>query len=330
MGAGVLFFTESELRRSVDLAESIPVIEGAFTQLAQGRVSLPPPMHLPVEESEGEVHIKTAHIAGAARYAVKIASGFHQNPQRDLASGSGMMMTFSAETGFLEAILLDNGYLTDVRTAAAGAVAATHLARPELKTIGMLGSGIQARYQVMALWEVRRFEEVLVYSRNKENVDSYVEEMESRLDARFRAAPDAKSVVRAADLLITATPSQQPLVKADWLRPGLHITAMGADSPEKQELEPEILARADRVVCDLRSQCGRIGELHHALAEGVLTEESQVAELGEVTAGRAPGRRDDLEITVCDLTGVGIQDTAIANFAVEQAESVGLGRRLAP
>ena len=328
MGSDVLLLTESELRRCVDLADSIPVMERAFTQLAEDRVTLPPPMHLPVQESEGEVHIKTAHIAGAPRYAVKIASGFHGNPQRELPSGSGLMLVFSAETGFLEAILLDNGYLTDVRTAAAGAVAAAHLARRGLKRIGVLGSGSQARYQILALWEVRRFEEVLVHSRNQQNVDSYVEEMASRLDARFRAAPDAESAVRAADLLITATPSPEPLVMADWLRPRLHIRAMGADSLEKQELEPEILARADRVVCDLRSQCRRMGELHHALSQGALANDSQVAELGEVTAGRAPGRQDDVEITVCDLTGVGIQDTAIANFAVEQAASLGLGRRL--
>ncbi len=328
MDSDVLLLTEPEIRRSVGLAESISVIERAFTELAHGQVSLPSPMHLRVEENEGEVHIKTAHIGGTSRYAVKIASGFYRNPQRGLPSGSGMMVTFSADTGFLEAILLDNGYLTDVRTAAAGAVAADYLARRGLRTIGILGSGIQARFQVMALWEVRRFEEAMVYSRKKRNVDSYVDEMGSKLDAHFRAAPDAESAVRAADLLITATPSRQPLVKTEWLRPGLHITAMGADSPGKQELEPEILARADRVVCDLRSQCRRIGELHHALAEGVLTDDSQVAELGDLTAGQVPGRQDDEEITVCDLTGVGIQDTAIANFAVERAKSLGVGRHL--
>lgn len=326
MSSQVLLLTEAELRRCVPIADAIAVIEDSFSHLSQGRVTLPPPMHLGIEEGRGEVHVKTAHIAGAPRYAVKIASGFYDNPSRGLPSGSGMMLTFRADTGFLEAILLDGGYLTDVRTAAAGAVAAAHLARAELRTIGVLGSGIQARYQILALQEVRSFEEVLVYSRRKSNVDSYIEDMKSRADIAFRGAVDAETVVRGSDLLITATPSREPLVKSAWLKPGLHITAVGSDSSDKQELESEVLARADRVVCDLLSQCRRIGELRHALEAGSVLDESQVVELGQITSGQSSGRQDDEEITVCDLTGVGVQDTAIANFAVEQAKSLGLGQ----
>lgn len=322
----VQIVTEQELRQCVGLdREVIRAIEEAFSALARGEATVPPILALPIPEHEGEVDVKTAHIRGWERFAVKIASGFFNNYRLGLPTGSGLMVVFSARTGMPEAVLLDNAYLTDVRTGAAGAVAADHLARRQVETVGVIGSGTQARYQILALKQVRDFRRVLVYSRNPERVERYVREMAPRLGAEVIAASSAEEVVRESEIVVTTTPSHTPYLRPEWLHPGLHITAMGSDTEEKQELYPEVLARADRLVCDSRAQCARLGELHHALEAGVLPPDAPVLELGEITSGKQPGRTSEEQITVCDLTGVGVQDTAIAALAVRRAAEQGLG-----
>ncbi|MGC8873085.1 MAG: cyclodeaminase [Chloroflexia bacterium] len=326
----VLVVTEKELRQCVGLdRELIRAIEEAFSALARGEASVPPVLSLLIPEHQGEVDVKTAYIRGWEQFAIKIASGFFENYRLGLPTGSGMMVVFSARTGMPEAVLLDNAYLTDVRTGAAGAVAADHLARSQVRTVGMIGSGTQARYQLLALRQVRDFQRVLVYSRNPERVQRYIQEVGPRLGVEVVAAPSAEAVVRESEIVVTTTPSHTPYLRPEWLHAGLHITAMGSDTEEKQELYPEVLARADLLVCDSRAQCARLGELHHALQAGILGPDAEVVELGEITSGRRPGRTDDEQITVCDLTGVGVQDTAIAVLAVRRAAEQGLGVTIA-
>jgi ornithine cyclodeaminase len=235
------------------------------------------------------------------------------------------MVLVSARTGLPEALLLDNGYLTDVRTGAAGAVAARHLARTRVETVGIIGAGVQARYQALALRRVREFRRVLVWGRSRERAEAYAAEMAPRLGVEVVAASDAESVVRASDIMVTTTPSREPYLRAEWLHPGLHITAMGSDGPEKKELFADVLARADLVVCDCRTQCERLGELHHARP---VPSGDRIVELGEITSGRRAGRTDDAQITVCDLTGTGVQDTAIALLAHRSAAGRGLGLQI--
>jgi ornithine cyclodeaminase len=222
------------------------------------------------------------------------------------------MALFDASTGFPAALLLDNGFLTDIRTAAAGALAADLLARQRIETVGVIGSGVQAREQVRCLATVRSFSRVSAWSPTRANLDRYVREMS---DSGFRvdAAMGPEGVCRSADVLITATPARGPLVKADWLREGVHVTAVGSDSPGKQELAAECLSRADLVVVDRLDQCASFGELRHALDAGLMTRGDVHAELGAIAAGRKPGRTADRQITIADLTGVGFQDTAIAS-----------------
>jgi len=324
----ILLVGEAEIRRSVSMEEAISAVEGGFTRLACGEVNLPPVMSLDMPEVKGEVHVKGAHISGASSLAIKIATGFYDNPLIGLPSGSGLMLVFSARTGFPEALLFDNGYLTDLRTAAAGAVAAKYLAKKTLRAIGVVGAGAQGRFQVMALTKVRKCEQVLVYDLDPNRMARYVEEMPDIVGVNCVAAQSVQEVVTASDLLITATPSSQPYVRAQWLHPGLHITAMGSDAPYKQELESQVLARADLLACDLKTQCFERGELHHGLQDGTIGEHDEVVELGELTSGRHPGRTDDLQVTVCDLTGVGVQDAAIATLAYDQAVQSGLGSPL--
>ncbi len=230
------------------------------------------------------------------------------------------MVVLPAETGFLEAVLLDNGYLTDLRTALAGAVAAKHLAPATVRVAGVVGTGVQARLQAECLRLVRPYERLLVWWRNPERVEAYRRDMETRLGVSVEAASSLEALVAESQCVVTTTASRAPLIDAAWLHPGLHITAMGSDLPGKQELAPEVLWRADRLVCDRHSQCLLLGELQHAP-----DLESQAVELGEITSGREPGRVEDSSITVCDLTGTGVQDTAIAHLAVERVHQAGAG-----
>ena len=322
----VAILTEAEIRDCVSMdQDAVEAVAQGFTCLAEGQATLPPVMRIDVAENHGEVDVKTAYIHGLDHFAIKVASGFLDNPLLGLPYGSGMMIVMSARTGFLEAILLDNGYLTDLRTGIAGAIAARHLARQRIETAGVIGSGMQARYQVRGLRLVRDFRRLMVYGIIPDQVRRYAEEMRQELGVEVVIAGHPEEVVRQSDFVVTTTPSREPYLKAEWLHPGLHITCMGSDAEHKQELYADVLGRADRLVCDRKSQCFRLGELHHALEAGVISEQSQIFELGELTSGRVPGRQRDDEITICDLTGVGVQDTAIALLAYERALGQGLG-----
>ncbi len=306
---------ETALRHVITAEHAVDAMREAFRADGEGRTHVPAVINLEVPQAHGEFHVKTALIEGVPHIAVKVASGFYDNPAKGLPSGSGLMAVFDATTGLPVAMLFDNGFLTDVRTGAAGAIAADVLAPSTVAIVGVLGSGLQARHQVHCLRVVRAFLRLVVWSPNRAHVQAYCDEM--RLAGYDAApAPDAESVCREADVLITATPSRAPLVKAEWLHPGQHVTAVGADAPGKQELEAACLDRADLVVVDRFAQCAAFGELRHALDAGLVTRRDVHGELGEVVAGRKPGRTRNDQITIADLTGVGFQDTAIASKAL--------------
>lgn len=309
---------EKELRNAVDLTEGVIArIERGFHLLANGDVQTPPIMRIEVPENNGEVDIKAAKVNGLDQFAIKVSSGFFDNPGRGLPSGSGMMLVLSATTGYPEAILVDNGYLTDVRTAAAGAIAAKYLANTLVDTVGVIGSGNQARQQLRALALVRDFRVALVYSRDPEHARRFSDEMTTYLGKPVLVAASAEEVVRSSDVVVTTTPATQPIVSAQWLHPGLHITAMGSDAEFKQELDPKIFAGADKVCCDMVAQSLRLGELHHAVDAGFLSKDS-IVELGDMASKKLLGRTHPQHITVCDLTGTGVQDTMIAIYALEK------------
>jgi len=323
---GITILTEAEIRKCIDLdREAIAAVSDGFSRLATGEATVPPVLAILVPENNGEVDVKTAYMRGLESFAIKIASGFYDNARLGLPTGSGMMVIISAKTGFPEAVLLDNGYLTSVRTGAAGAVAATHLAPKEVTTAGVIGSGSQARYQMRALKLVRDFRRLLVYGIIPDEVDRYAEEMALLLGVELIKANSEEEVVRESQVVVTTTPSHEPHVRAEWLHPGLHITAMGSDGEDKQELYPQVLQRADLLVCDRKSQCFRLGELHHGLEEGMISKDDPIVELGELTSGQHPGRETEEQITVCDLTGVGVQDTAIALLGYRKAREQRLG-----
>ena len=319
MASGILVLDEAMLRRKVGItAEAMRAVEAAFASLGRGGVVMPPVLHMEIAERHAEMDVKTAWVPGLPAFALKVSTGFFDNPVRGLPSLSGMMTLISAETGRVEAVLLDNGYLTDVRTALAGAIAADRLARAGARIAGIIGTGLQARLQLEALLLVRPIERALVWGRDPAKAEIFAREMRARHGLPVEPAP-AGRVVREADVVVTTTAARDPLVLAEWLHPGLHVTAMGSDAPGKQELDPAVLGRADRLVVDRREQCERLGELRGAIAAGVVGPDRPTDELGEIVAGLKPGRRSAEEITVCDLTGTGVQDTAIAIHAVRGA-----------
>jgi ectoine utilization protein EutC len=320
-----MLLSETDIRSCVGFdREALEAVTQGFSRLAEGRAFAPPVIVIEIPEHKGEVDIKTAYFEGLDSFAVKVAAAFADNPLRGLPRGNGMMVLISSETGLLLALLADNGYLTELRTGLAGAIAADMLARREIESAGVIGSGSQARYQVRGLKMVRDFQRLFVYDIVPEELARYVNEMEQELGLEVVAAATPEVVVRESDIVVCATPSQVPYLQAQWLHPGLHITAMGADMPTKQELHADCFLRADRVVCDCLAQCLDLGELHHAVDAGLIVL-AQVDELGQLTAGLKPGRRRDDEVTICDLTGVGVQDTAIARLAYRRALAAARG-----
>lgn len=306
---------EAALRAVITPRVAVEAMRDAFRADGEGRAHVPAVLNLDVAAHRGEFHVKTAYIEGVAHVAVKIASGFYDNVSKGLPSGSGLMAVFDATTGMPAALLLDNGFLTDIRTGAAGAIAADVLAPASIRTIGVLGSGVQARYQVQCVRCVRDVREIVAWSPTRARLEAYCADMRADgFDVRAAASP--REVCVEADLLITATPSREPLVQGEWLRPGQHVTAIGSDSPGKQELDASCLARAGLLVVDRLTQCASFGELRHALDAGLFRGDRVHAELGEVVAGVKPGRTSREQITIADLTGVGFQDTAIASTAI--------------
>lgn len=323
----VRILDEATLRASTAMGtESLEVVEDAFTWLAEGRVEMPPIQHISVtaaesDEPRGDVDIKSAYVRGLDRFAIKIASGFFGNGILGLPTGSGLMVVLSAKTGFCEAVLLDNGYLTDLRTALAGGVAARHLAPSTVRVAGIVGTGCQAALQAQALHLVRPYENLLIHGRDVDKAARLADHLAELLGVDARAETSIDDLVAQSQCVVTTTPSRKPLLRPEMLHPGLHITAMGSDIPGKQELDPQVLQSADLLVVDRRAQSDRLGELQHLKVDERAGLE--VLELGEITSGQAAGRSGDDQVTVCDLTGTGVQDTAIAIYALEACVSEG-------
>ncbi|WP_217577498.1 cyclodeaminase [Mesorhizobium sp. GbtcB19] len=318
--------TEADLRKIVTLdLDAVACVENAFRALATLPVAMPPILRLDIHEHRGEVDVKSAYVPGIDGFAVKISSGFFDNPKLGLPSGGGMMVLLSAKTGVVEALLLDNGYLTDIRTAAAGAVAARHLSREDSKIAAIFGAGLQAGLQLEALRLVRPIAEARIWARDVAKAEATAARLRDRLGIMVRAEPDAANAAAGADIIVTTTPSTEPLIKPGFISAGQHITAMGSDAEHKNEIAPAILRMADLYVADSAKQTRRLGELHHALDAGVMAADAEVTELGQIIAGEKHGRRSASDITIADLTGTGVQDTAIATLARDRARAVNAG-----
>jgi ornithine cyclodeaminase len=318
--------TEADLRKIVKLdLDAVACVENAFRALATLPVAMPPILRLDIPEHRGEVDVKTAYVPGIDAFAIKISPGFFDNPKLGLPSVNGMMVLLSAKTGLVEALLLDNGFLTDIRTAAAGAVAARHLSRPDSSVATIFGAGVQARLQLEALALVRPIREARIWARDLAKAEAAAVDLTAALGLTVRAAADPERAAFGADIIVTTTPSAAPIFRHDWLSSGQHLTAMGSDAEHKNEIEPAALAAAALYVADSLKQTRRLGELHHAIEAGLIAATTDFPELGQIVAGLHPGRSRPADITIADLTGTGIQDTAIATLARDRARAAHAG-----
>lgn len=313
---------EDDVRASIDMASCIDACERAFAAYSTGSAAVPSVISLGVTDYEGEVHVKAGHVRGSGYFAVKVAAWFPGNRELGLPTSDGMVAVFDARTGSPAAFLMDNGFITDLRTGAAGGVAARYLAPEAVRNVAVIGAGAQARYQLDALALVRPgLRRVRVWGRDPARTDAATAQLRMRPGlpdgCTFESAASVEAAVEHADVVITCTASRAPLLRREWVGSGTHVTAVGADDEGKRELEPSLLASADRLVVDSRAQCARIGELHHAVEAG-LVEERQAVELGEIVSGTEPGRTSSDQLTVCDLTGVGVQDVAAANVVMDR------------
>ena len=307
-----------EIKSCVDVPAMIKAIGDGFALYSEGKVVVPPVGFLNFQDPPGDVHIKYGYVKGDDVYVLKIASGFPENAKLGLPFADGLMLVFNQQSGHLQVILHDQCWLTDMRTAAAGAVAARHLAPGNVRAIGIVGTGVQARMQLELLKDVVDCKRCLVWGRNSQKVSKTIGDLTATDAIRnwglhIEPASDMATLASECNLIVTTTSAREALVSADMVTAGTHITAMGSDDHGKQELDAGILAKADIVVADSVLQCVDHGECFHAVKAGVL-DESAIVELGNVVNGTAPGRTDDGQITIADLTGVAIQDIQIAKM----------------
>ena len=302
-----------EIKSVLPKVDLMKEIEAGFVAYTRGDVVVPPVGELQFESPPGDVHIKYGYIKNDDVYVIKIASGFPRNSDRGLPNGNGMMLVFNQKTGEPMAILKDEAHLTDVRTAVAGAICAKYLSPKIVKSIGIVGTGLQAKMQLEYLNSIIDCKNVIVWGRRETSLLKYQSEMKNA-GFEITTTTDINDVMDNCQLIVTCTSSETPLLSR--VKPGTHITAMGSDTLTKQELVPSILTQADLVVADSKSQCEVRGEIHQALKSNDFSMDD-VVELGDIISGKTKGRTSDSQITIADLTGVAVQDIQISKAVLK-------------
>ncbi len=308
--------TLDQIKQVLPQLDPVAAIEQGFVAYSQGKVVVPPVGEMLFHDPPGDVHIKYGYIKNDDYYVIKIASGFYNNHTLNLPTTNGMMLLFNQKTGQLIAVLLDQGYLTEIRTAAAGAVVAKYMAPKKVNRIGILGAGTQGRLQLEMLKPIIDCSDVIVWSRTQSRLDQYLKSTES-FGFNIQTTLNAAEVAASCNLIVTATTAKSPLLSADDIHPGTHISAVGSDTPEKIELDPAILQKADLIVADSIEQCLIRGEIYQALKANLINKHN-LLELGNIIANPNLSRKSDDQITIADLTGVAVQDVQITK-AVYQA-----------
>lgn len=306
------------------MEKTIEAVREAYISFANNRVQMPPVMHLDVEKYNGEVDIKSGFVEDFGLIGTKIASGYYDNHKLGLPPGMAIIVLLDLKTSMPLAIM-DGSHITSYRTGAAGAVAASVLARKDSTKVGVIGAGTQGRMQILALKELFHLEEIRVWDIEEKMGKRYATEMSELLGIDVTYSTNREAVVRGSDIVVTVTPSKKALVMEGWIEKGMHINAIGADGPGKQELDPAIVKLADKVVVDSLKQCKIIGEIQHALSLGLIKEQDVHGEIGEILIGKKVGRESNDEITLFDSTGLAAQDIAAAHVVLEVAKTKNLG-----
>jgi len=298
-----------DIKSLIPSIDVVQVIEEGFVQYSKGKAVVPPVAELLFDNPPGDVHIKYGYIKDQDYYCIKIASGFYKNTELGVSSSQGMMLLFNQKTGQSVAVLLDEGYLTDIRTAAAGGVAAKYFAPKNVTGIGIIGTGIQARLQLELLMNLYPDKPVWVWGRNEEHVQRFVRKIKTENAINISNSPSA--LAKKSNLIVTTTPSETPLLHSDDIQPGTHITAVGSDTKNKQELDSQLLKRADLIIADSISQSKSRGEIYQATRNNLIAGK-KIIELGDAIQDRSLQRTGEHQISITDLTGVAVQDIMIA------------------
>lgn len=317
--------SRQQIESLISPSAAIAAVRQGFIDHANGLVELPHPMQILFQKDDGhffgDCHVKAAQQKGMPCFVIKVASGFYENPDKGLPANNGLMLAFSAETGVPIALLQDEGWLTQMRTAAAGALAAALKPVGPDACLGLIGSGTQAFLQASLITQTSDIRKIAVYTRNYEKGLMFCEQLTNTLDGISAVAmKSAREVCHASDILVTTTPSTSPVITAEDIPDKLHIVAVGADSPGKNEIAPAITAMADILVTDSHEQCLHHGDLGVAVRQGAVTEHSDFT-LGGILAGKHPETDfSQARLSLVDLTGIGVQDLAIASLVVSQLD----------
>ena len=315
-----IIYNKKQILKALKGLELLEPIEKGFIEYSKGNSVVPPVGELIFEDPPGDVHIKYGYIKNDDNYVIKIASGFPKNNFLGLDSSHGIMVMFDKNSGYLKCILHDEGHLTNVRTAIAGSICAKYLAPNQINKIGIVGTGIQARMQLEYLLSVTSCKDVFVLGRDKGNVKTYIDKM-SNFGFNVKPAKSSKDLCNHCNLIVTTTSANESLIEKKDLRKGIHITAIGSDTPEKRELDPEILKIADILVVDSISQCLERGETKYAIDSHLISKD-KLKELGQVIESGNKYRKSENDITVADLTGVAVQDIMITNAVYKQLNTL--------
>ena len=320
----MLVISEKQVRDLLDLDELISALEQAHVQFSAGKVVMPVRLVVPLPEIQGRITSMPAFMSEGKALGIKIISYFRDNPGQGLPPILATISMYSAKTGGLE-VLMDGVYITAIRTACASAMATRALARPETPVLGVLGAGTQARTHIRALSRVRSIERVLIWSPTRTSAIYVKEELEGELGIGIHPQDSAEAVVHEADILTTVTDSAEPVLDAGWLKPGVHINAVGSHRPEAREMSGDTLKRATVVVDSLDAVHSECGDILLALEEGAITPDHLRGEIGEVLSGARPGRTGDDEITLYKSVGIAVQDVAAASLVYRRALEQGAG-----
>jgi len=323
-----LILNAKEIGSILDIKIAIKAVEKAFREMGEGKTEMPPRVPIYLEEYNGAIGFMPAYLKKTKILGIKEMSHYLKNPEKfSLPVLLGLIILNEPETGSPFAIM-DAAFITTMRTGAAGAVGAKYLSRENSKVVGLIGTGKQGTSQILALNEVRKIEKVKAHDMSKKSLQNFLGAVQDKIDAEIELVDNPKNAVEGVDILITCTPSTQPIVRKEWLDEGMHITAIGADMPKKRELYPEVFEKIDKIVVDSMEQAIIVGELRIPISKGIIDKESIYAEIGEIVAGRKPGRENGKEITLFKSTGLAIQDISTAYEVYKMAKERHMGTEL--
>ncbi len=319
--SGTLLLKQSEIKNLISMKEVVDSVETAFKAYAEREVQMPAKEYLFFHE--GDLRIMPCYIRSMEEAGVKCVNVHPQNPlEHKLPTVMAVIELVDPKTGFPQAVM-DGTLITDMRTGAAAGVATKYLAKPDSEVLGIIGAGKQACTQLMALNEVMDIKKAKVFCRTCSTRTNFAKTASKTYGFDVEAVETPEKAVKDADVVVTTTPSRKPLIKADWISPGTHINAMGADAPSKQELETRLLLKS-KIIIDSWDQASHSGEINVPVSQNILKRKDIHAKLGDVIIGNATGRKGD-EITIFDSTGLAVQDVVTAGLIYRRAKEKGIG-----